>query len=236
MSSPDLTSKLSKRNEQKRKAVAGFTLIEVLVASAILALMALISWRGLDGMSKAQVALQTRSDDNQTWQVGLAQWRTDLDNMVTLQNTPALDWDGRVLRITRQHSQDPQAGMQVVAWTLGNGQWTRWQSAPLTQRAAWAQAWTQAQVWGESAGNPMPNNANEVLVHAIRSWQIYYHRDGAWSNPLSSAANAGSANNLSNSASLPEGIRLVIELADNAQVQGKLSLDWVRPTFTVAKQ
>jgi general secretion pathway protein J len=166
----------------------------------------------------------------------LAQWRTDLDNMVTLQNTPALDWDGRVLRITRQHSQDLQAGIQVVAWTLGNGQWTRWQSAPLTQRDAWAQAWTQAQVWGESAGNPMPNNAHEVLVHAIRSWQIYYHRDGAWSNPLSSAANTAGTNNPSNSAALPEGIRLVIDLADNAQVQGKLTLDWVRPTFTVAKQ
>jgi hypothetical protein len=41
---------------------------------------------------------------------------------------------------------------------------------------------------------------------------------------------------MSNSASLPEGIRLVIDLAENAQVQGKLTLDWVRPTFTVAKQ
>jgi general secretion pathway protein J len=236
MSRPDLKCPSPEFKKQKLKAIAGFTLIEVLVASAILALMALISWRGLDGMSKAQVALQNRSDANQTWQVGLAQWRTDLDNMVTLQNTPALDWDGRVLRITRQHSQDPHAGMQVVAWTLGNGQWTRWQSAPLTQRDAWAQAWTQAQVWGESAGNPMPNNAHEVLVHAIRSWQIYYHRDGAWSNPLSSAANTAGTNNPSNSAALPEGIRLVIDLADNAQVQGKLTLDWVRPTFTVAKQ
>ncbi len=119
---------------QSMHSMAGFTLIEVLVASAILALMALISWRGLEGMSKAQEALQTRSEANQTWQVGLAQWRTDLDNMVSLPNIPALDWDGRVLRITRQHSQDPQAGMQVVAWTLGNGQWTRWQSPPLTQR------------------------------------------------------------------------------------------------------
>ena len=236
MASTDQTFQSPKSKTSKLKAIAGFTLIEVLVASTILALMALISWRGLDGMSKAQVALQTRSDANQTWQVGLAQWRTDLDNMVTLQNTPALDWDGRVLRITRQQSQDPQAGMQVVAWTLGNGQWTRWQSAPLTQRDAWAQAWTQAQVWGESAGNPMPNNANEVLVHAIRSWQIYYHRDGAWSNPLSSAANTAGTNNSSSSAALPEGIRLVIDLAENAQVQGKLTLDWVRPTFTVAKQ
>jgi general secretion pathway protein J len=74
------------------------------------------------------------------------------------------------------------------------------------------------------------------LVHAIRSWQIYYHRDGAWSNPLSSATNTAGPSNLSNSASLPEGIRLVLDLAENAQVQGKLTLDWVRPTFTVAKQ
>jgi general secretion pathway protein J len=212
----------------KLKASAGFTLIEVLVASAILALMALISWRGLDGMSKAQVAMQTRSDAHQTLQVGLAQWRTDLDNMISLQNTPALDWDGRVLRITRQHSQDPQAGMQVVAWTWGNGQWTRWQSAPLNRRDAWLQAWTTAQVWGESAGNPLPNNAHEVLIHALRGWQIYYHREGAWSNPLSSTGNV--VNNQ------PEGIRLVIDLADNSQVQGKVTLDWVRPTFTVAKQ
>ena len=214
----------------------GFTLIEVLVASAILALMALISWRGLDGMAKAQLSLQTRSDAHQTLQVGLAQWRTDLDNMASLPNVPALDWDGRVLRITRQHSQDPQAGLQVVAWSLGNGQWTRWQSAPLTRRDAWLLAWTQAQVWGDTAGQPAPSDVHEVVVQALRSWQIYYHRDGAWSNPLSSAANTAGTNNLSNSASLPEGIRLVIDLAENAQVQGKLTLDWVRPTFTVAKQ
>jgi general secretion pathway protein J len=220
---------------------AGFTLIEVLVASAILALMALISWRGLDGMAKAQNSLQTRSDAHQTLQIGLSQWRTDLDNMASLPNVPALDWDGRVLRITRQHSQDPQAGLQVVAWSLGNGQWTRWQSAPLTRRDAWQQAWTQAQAWGETAGNPAPTDTHEVLIQALQSWQIYYHRDGAWSNALSSAggSHAGSTSvtsTLGAISTLPEGIRLVIELADNAPVSGKITLDWVRPTFTVAKQ
>jgi general secretion pathway protein J len=219
------------------KASAGFTLIEVLVASAILALMALISWRGLDGMSKAQLNLQTRSDAHQTLQVGLSQWRTDLDNMVNLQNTPALDWDGRVLRITRQHSQDPQAGLQIVAWTFGNGQWTRWQSAPMTRRDDWSTAWLQAQVWGESAGNPSKGDTHEVVIQPLRSWQIYYHRDGAWSNPLSSASgNSGNSGNPGAVAALPEGIRLVIDLADSAPVSGKVTLDWVRPTFTVAKQ
>ena len=214
----------------------GFTLIEVLVASAILALMALISWRGLDGMAKAQFSLQSRSDAHQTLQVGLSQWRTDLDNMSSLPNVPSLDWDGRVLRITRQHSQDPQAGLQVVAWSLGNGQWTRWQSAPLTRRDAWLLAWTQAQVWGESAGNPTSSDTHEVLVQALRSWQIYYHRDGAWSNALSSSGANPTGTPLGASNVLPEGIRLVIELPDNAALSGKVILDWVRPSFTVAKQ
>jgi general secretion pathway protein J len=213
------------------KASRGFTLIEVLVASAILALMALISWRGIDGMFKTQSALQSRSDATQNLQVGLAQWRTDLDNMVVLQGTPARDWDGRVLRITRQHSQDPQAGVQVVAWTLGNGQWTRWQSEPLTQSEAWTLAWAQAQIWAESAGNLNVNTSREVLIHPMQTWQIYYHREGAWSNPLSSATWV--KNNVQN---LPEGVRLVLELAGSSPLQGKLTLDWVRPTFTAVKQ
>lgn len=224
-----------KRADALQKS-GGFTLIEVLVASAILALMALISWRGLDGMAKAQFSLQSRSDAHQTLQVGLSQWRTDLDNMSNLPNVPSLDWDGRVLRITRQHSQDPQAGLQVVAWSLGNGQWTRWQSAPLTHRDAWLLAWTQAQVWGESAGNPASSDTHEVLVQALRSWQIYYHRDGAWSNALSSSGANPTGTPLGANNVLPEGIRLVIELPDNAALSGKVTLDWVRPSFTVAKQ
>lgn len=224
-----------KRADALQKS-GGFTLIEVLVASAILALMALISWRGLDGMAKAQFSLQSRSDAHQTLQVGLSQWRTDLDNMSNLPNVPSLDWDGRVLRITRQHSQDPQAGLQVVAWSLGNGQWTRWQSAPLTRRDAWLLAWTQAQVWGESAGNPASSDTHQVLVQALRSWQIYYHRDGAWSNALSSSGANPTGTPLGANNVLPEGIRLVIELPDNAALSGKVTLDWVRPSFTVAKQ
>jgi general secretion pathway protein J len=74
------------------------------------------------------------------------------------------------------------------------------------------------------------------LVQALRSWQIYYHRDGAWSNALSSSGANPTGTPLGANNVLPEGIRLVIELPDNAALSGKVTLDWVRPSFTVAKQ
>ena len=40
----------------------GFTLIELLVAISIMALMAILGWRGLDGMSRAQVATPNALD------------------------------------------------------------------------------------------------------------------------------------------------------------------------------
>ncbi len=136
---------------------AGFTLIEVLVASAILALMALISWRGLDGMAKAQSSLQTRSDAHQTLQVGLSQWRTDLDNMASLPKVPALDWDGRVLRITRQHSQDPRYGAVPTSSDLACHRCARssFNSPPLP-RAPCSQGRPSRRPWAWQGRRPPP--------------------------------------------------------------------------------
>ena len=89
----------------------GFTLIELLVALAILALMALVSWRGLDAMTRAHSHIQERGDALLTLQAGLAQWAADLDAQVSLAPSPALDWDGRTLRITRYSTQTPGEGL-----------------------------------------------------------------------------------------------------------------------------
>ena len=57
----------------------GFTLVEVLVALVGLALMAGLSWRGLDSMMRTRDASQQRVDEVAVLQTALAQWRTDLD-------------------------------------------------------------------------------------------------------------------------------------------------------------
>ena len=50
---------------------AGFTLIEVLVAITVMALMSLMAWRGLDGMLRSQSGMQQRADDIRTLQAEL---------------------------------------------------------------------------------------------------------------------------------------------------------------------
>ena len=60
----------------------GFTLIELMVGIAVMAMLALMSWQGLDGMMRVQTYNRERGDAVQTLQTTLAQWGADLDATV----------------------------------------------------------------------------------------------------------------------------------------------------------
>ena len=57
----------------------GFTLIELLVAIAILGLVAVLSWRGLDSMVRTQTHTRERSEQLLTLQAALGHWSAGLD-------------------------------------------------------------------------------------------------------------------------------------------------------------
>ena len=214
----------------------GFTLIELLVAIAVMAIMAGLAWRGLDAMLRTRSQVQTYSEQLQALQTGLAQWNADLDALLPLPNTPALDWDGRALRLTRRNIND--SGLLVVAWTRradDGGQWLRWQSAPLQSRGDLQDAWLRAAQWAQ---NPSAaDRQQEVAVLPLAQWQVFYYRADAWTNPLSSAnaaAPAASAASPPDSV-LPDGVRLVLTLPENYAVSGSLTRDWVRLATAGAK-
>ena len=208
----------------------GFTLIELLVALSLMALMAVMSWRGIDGMSRTQTQTQQRSDAVLALQMGLAQWSADLDALEPAAGLPGLDWDGRVLRLTRRGATDSDAPLRVVAWTRrtvdGNSLWLRWQSAPLRRRDELQLAWQQAALWAQNPDDAL--RRQQVTIVPLADWQLFYFRQDAWTNPLSSA---GSSTSPGITTGTPEGVRLVLTLPPGSALAGLVTRDWVRPTL-----
>lgn len=266
----------------------GFTLVELLVALAIMAIMAGLSWQGIDVMLKSRELTQARVDEVASAQNAVRQWVADLDAIFPVNSNPsaltgvansttisgataplaqvstnslssrsstlqnqnllmAIDWDGRVLRLVRRSStpslQGADAGLCVVGWTLRDNRWVRWQSPDITRTADLVRAWSEVGLWAQNPGTQSKQYETELFSSG--GWQLYYFRQNAWSNPLSSAGtpasstqtadtqplNAQSNNTINLSNSVPDGIRLEIELPKN--LGGKLIKDWVRPTFTL---
>ena len=222
----------------------GFTLIELLVGMAVMPMLAMLSWRSIESMNRAQAITQSRSDQVLRLQAALGQWRADLDALVETGEVDALSFDGRVLRMTRRDSTEggnQSPGLRVVAWTrlpaaLGDTlvpQWQRWQSPPLTQRNELARAWTRAQQWGlgEKQGEGADPRDTSLALIPIDNWSLSYHRGSSWGNPLSSVGNEAEVRQ-DTTGNAPNGVRLKLTLSPGQGLVGELALDWVQPTLT----
>jgi general secretion pathway protein J len=225
----------SPRRRPGARSNGGFTLIELLVAISVMALLAVLSWRGLDGMARSQAQTSQRADEVLNLQAGLGQWKVDLDSLTQTPQITSLAWDGRVLRLTRRATTGSD-GLVVVAWTRrgeADGQWLRWQSPPVRTLGGWTDAWNRANVWSQTAS--AEDRVREVLIAPLTNWQIFYFRDNAWSNSLSSAGSSGASvpgsGQTGAPVAVPDGIRLVLELPPGQPINGRMTMDWVRPTL-----
>ncbi len=220
----------------------GFTLIELLVAIFIMSMLAVMSWRGIDSMARAQETSRERADSIATLQTALVQWQTDLDQMFQTQLINTVDYDGRVLRVVRRYS---ETEVRIIGWAKrtvnGQGRWLRWQSQPINNRQELQNAWVQAGQWGENPGDA--ERRNETDIAAIDDWQIYYYRNNAWTNAFSAAGSGASSATppppssgtptavVSTLVPPPDGVRLVLTLSQGQALAGVLTRDWIRPDF-----
>ena len=74
----------------------GFTLIELLIAITLMAVLAGLSWRGLDSLMRSRDITQAQVDKTAVLQTVLAQWQADLN---AVQPVPSIadagipDWE-----------------------------------------------------------------------------------------------------------------------------------------------
>lgn len=199
---------------------SGFTLVEVLVALLALAILASLSWQGLDGILRAREVTRESLDRTSRLATVVTQWEQDLQALHDTGVVPALAFDGQTLRLTRR----AETGVALVAWSVRSGRWQRWGGPVYTRGGELQQGWLRSfQLLGNEPGHLL-------LAEAAADWQIYYHRGGAWTNAQStgdlllpqapppapedgaSAPEGGPPASSLPREALPEAVRLVITL------------------------
>jgi general secretion pathway protein J len=187
----------------------GFTLVEVLVALAAMAVLAGLAWRGLDGMLRVRDGSSAVLERTLRINTAVVQWEQDLQAMADSGSVPALAFDGQTLLLTRRGPE----GVALVAWSVRGGRWQRWAAPPVTRAAELQENWLRAQ--GLLGNEPGQVTAAE----GASGWQLYKVIGGRKANMQSSGdlvsppAGAGSAPaGAPAREALPEAVEMVLTL------------------------
>jgi general secretion pathway protein J len=113
----------------------GFTLVELLVAISILAIVAVLGWRGLDGIVRARVALTQQMETTRGMQLAFAQMQSDCEHIVqrdVVDQRPYLLIGADSLTLVREvFTENQPSRLQVVAYRIVNGTLMRRESQPV---------------------------------------------------------------------------------------------------------
>jgi general secretion pathway protein J len=187
----------------------GFTLVEVLVALLILAVLSGMAWRGIDGMARARSGSQQQLERSLRLNTVIAQWEQDLSAVYDSAEVPALAFDGATLRLSRA----TEGGVQIVAWSLRGTRWQRWTGPVVTRVAELQDSWLRSQ---QLLGN---EPGQLLLLDDVSSVQVQFYRRNAWTNAQSTGdlvpPGAAPPNSARQREQLPSGVRLMLGLGEH---------------------
>lgn len=195
-----------------------FTLIEVMVALALMGLMSAMAYKGVSAMLTAQSTIEQSTENSTAIQRALGQWSQDWTSAAGVLMRPGPHFTGNAVRMVRGHS-------------AGVGQVVAWKSSPAgLQRLAWPPAsgpdqlsaqWDTTWQWIQQSSTDRPAQVQGQTA-SVDSWptlgdmNLHYHMENAWTNPFNTDTSDG----------WPDAVRL-----DLKSPHGRVVLDWRNPNI-----
>jgi general secretion pathway protein J len=168
------------------KRARGFTLIELLVAITVLAIVAVLGWRGLDSILRSRVQLTAQMEHTRGIQLAFAQMQNDLEQLAGTSVLGARENlvadDGRLVFVRTQLPDNGATQLAVVSYRLRDGVLSRRESPPTRDLTQLDVLWQAAL----SDGDPTPavTLQSQVTSMSVRLWE-----NGAWAPPPTGTGN-----------------------------------------------
>ncbi|WP_116118590.1 type II secretion system protein J [Paraburkholderia sp. BL6669N2] len=179
------TVRSERRRPLRAKGARGFTLIELLVAIAILAVIAVLSWRGLDQIIRGRQTITSAMEDERVFAQLFDQMRIDARQAASDDEAgqAAVSVSGSVLQIVREFRLPGAAPrLQVVRYRVSDGRVIRYASPPLANMGELQRALRDGEGEGWS-GVPLMGGVGSI------SAQVYVPKVG-WTTQMGEVQSA----------------------------------------------
>jgi general secretion pathway protein J len=186
---------------------AGFTLIELLVAITVLAVLAVLGWRGLDSIVRTRIALNGDLEQTRGMQLTFAQLQSDCARIIDTRDVdnrmPTLAVEpGRLTMIRNVFADNQPTRLQVVAYRVVDGVLMRRETAATRNIGELERIWLA--VMADTDNNQAVALQNNIATMSLRTWE---RGSNGWSGGNNAVAgqtqNPGGAPVPSNAAMIP---------------------------------
>jgi len=167
------------------KNARGFTLIELLVAITVLAIVAVLGWRGLDGIVRSREQLTQNMEHTRGTQLAFAQMQSDLeqiaDKPLLRERQNMLAESDRLVFVRTVLVENAASQLQVVSYTIRDGLLSRTESRGARDLIELDALWKAAL---EQTGPQSPVGLQSGVTNMeFRVWE-----GGGWRQPTNASS------------------------------------------------
>jgi general secretion pathway protein J len=128
------------------KSNQGFTLIEVMIALIIMAIIGIMTWRGLDGSLRSKEIIEQHIEEHKAIQTLITYWQSDCKGLTTGLDaeTPNFVKGNKNFWLLKHVSSINAQGWQIITYTIANNKLQRLQSRVYSSKNELETLWLNA--------------------------------------------------------------------------------------------